>query len=291
MNAPLPLSVTLTMDQSMQASLMEFEQYLQIARAVTIDSPEMATIANDELRATITNLAKVEEFKKRFVQPAKQIIENANELFNPAIKTLTESRDLLKERLSVWTVEQQRLADERRRAREAEERAARQKAEQEAAAARAKADAEAAEKRRQAEAQLEAQRKAEAEGNAKAAAAAAAAAAKLAEQAAAVTENAEVKAQEKQAAAVATIAPEAEPEKVRGFGLRDNWKAQLKAPLTEEQALEMIVAAVAAGRRDLLALLKIDWSAGDKLAKAQKTMFAVPGLEAVNKQVATSRAA
>jgi hypothetical protein len=279
------------MATQIRTKLLELEHWLNIAEAVTIETPDEAKLANDLLREAIGLVAWVKEQKDGFVAPAKDMIRHAEAWFDPALKTVSAAESLIRERLRDWTIAQQRLADERRRAQEAEERAARQKAEQQAAAARAKADAEAAEKRRQAEAQLEAQRNAEAEGNAKAAAAAAAAAAKLTEQAAAVVENAEAKAMEIQTAVVSAVAPAQEPEKVKGFGLRDNWKAQLKGFSTEEQALEMIVTAIAAGRRDMLPLLKIDWSACDKLAKAQKTVFAVPGLEAVNKQISTSRAA
>jgi hypothetical protein len=47
-----------------------------------------------------------------------------------------------------------------------------------------------------------------------------------------------------------------------------------------------IATAIAGGRTDLLALFKLDMSAANRLAKAQKKGMKVPGLQAVNRPVA-----
>jgi hypothetical protein len=50
-----------------------------------------------------------------------------------------------------------------------------------------------------------------------------------------------------------------------------------------------IAGEIVAGRKDLAALLKLDMSAADKLAKALKESFNVPCLVAKNTPVASSR--
>jgi hypothetical protein len=198
----------------------------------------------------------------------------------------------LRAKLQDFTTEQKRLADEAERQRQAEERRVRQEAEAKAAAERAKAEQIAAEQRRQAEAAEAARRKAEAEGNAKAAARAAAEAATLQEKAVATIENADAKAAETIMAAQAALQlPPATAEKVAGFSLRDNWKAELHPGKGEYAVIALIVEAIANGRSDLLALLKLDMSAADKLAKALKGAMNVPGMLAVNRQTSVSRAA
>jgi hypothetical protein len=251
----------------------------------------MAVLANDELRGVIARKEALKKWRDKFIAPATQIIENAKALFNPALNALGQSETLLRAELQRWTVEQKRLADEERLKREAEERRLRHEAEAKAAADRAKAEQVAAEQRRLARAAEEARQKAVAEGNAKAAAAAAAEAAKLEEKAAATIENAEAKAAETIIAAQAAVTVASAPEKVAGFSLRDNWKAELLPGKGDRDVIPLIVDAIASGRTELLALLKLDMGAADKLAKALKKAMSVPGMQAVNRQTSMSRAA
>lgn len=260
------------------------------ATTFVVDDAITADLANRELRSTKDRLKKLDDARKSLIAPARQIIESAQLIFKPAIDALTEAEGIYKAKLTDWSRrEEERLACERRE-REAAERLARQKAEQAAAAARARAEAEAAEARRKAQEAEEARRKAEAEGNARAAAAAAAEAAKLQEKAAAAEENGAAKAQAAILSAAAQVAPE--PVAVatpKGFSTRDNWVAELASGQDEGSAKAAIVAAIAAGRADLLGLLVLDMSAASKLAKALKSAMNVPGLVAVNKPVAASR--
>lgn len=297
MNAPLPLSVTLTMPPETYAELQQDEAAVEVARAYVIDSEDMAALANTELKGVIARKKRLKELKDGFVAPAKQILENASNLFNPALEALTQAEGVLKAALTTWTTEQQRIADERRRQQEKEERERRQKAEQEAAAARAKAQAEAeaaAQRAREAAAAAEAARES---GNAKEAAKQAGLAAKATELAHAAIENGNAKAADALIAAEAAApAPVEAPAKIAGFSTRKNFKAELAPGETAETALDKIICAIAGvdelrGRLDLRALLEVDTSAADRLAKAQQTMFNVPGLVAVNRPVASSRAA
>jgi flagellar biosynthesis GTPase FlhF len=292
MNAPLPLSVTLTMDADTAATLAQDEMAVETARAYVIDSPDMAELANGELRSVILRKKRLKELKDGFVAPAKQILENAANLFNPALEALADAESILKSALTVWTTAQKQLADEARRKQEAEERERRQKAEAEAAAERARAEEKAREEQRKAEDAAAAAEKARAEGNAKEAAKQAALAAKASEAAVAAVETGNVKAAEKLISAEAAMpAPVAAPAKVAGFGTRENWVAELAPGFDEAGALVDIVLAISAGRRDLLALVKLDMSAANKLAKAQKKLFSVPGLVSKDRPVAASRAA
>jgi ATPase subunit of ABC transporter with duplicated ATPase domains len=195
--------------------------------------------------------------------------------------------------LTIYDGECKRLADEARRTREAEERRARQEADAKAAAERARAEEQAAAARKLAE-EAEAKRVAAvAEGNKRAAAAAAAEKAKQEEQARSVIENGEAKAMELQLAAAAApttvVAPE--PVKLAGFSTRENWVAEFAAGMREDDVKLALCQAIAGGRPDLLALLAIDMPAANRLAKAQKKNMHAPGLQAVNRPVATSRAA
>lgn len=286
---PQPLSVSLVMTPTMYTSLQREQGALTIAQAYEIDSASMAVEANTELQSVKGRIKQVKEWKSGFVAPAKQIIANAESLFDPALESLAQAEATLKAGLMTWQTAETKRIEDARRAQEEADRRARQKAEQEAAAIKAKADADAAEARRKAEEALQAQLKAVAEGDASAARAAAAEAAKQSEKAAAAIENGEMKSiQTEMAAAARVTAPvETAPAKLAGFSTRDNWVVELAAP-TEADAIKAIGAALAT-RPELIAMLKLDMPAAGKLAKALKHQFNVPGLKAVNKPVAASR--
>lgn len=286
------LSVQLTMTPEIAATLQRESGALEVAQAFRVDSPDMAVFANSELKLVKERTARLKELKAGFVAPAKQIIGNAEALFDPPLAALDAAEKHLKGELTTWTAEQERIADEARRAREAEERKRRQEAEAKAAAERAKAEEIAREERRKAAEAEVARVKALAEGNAKAAAKAASDAAAAEQRGKAAIENAEVKATQIELASVSmpstVVVPE--PQKLEGFSTRDNWVAELNDSVTEDQATLLIAQAIATGRTDLLPLLKRDPAACNRLAKAQKKSMNVPGMRAVNRPIAASRA-
>lgn len=294
-----PLSVTLTMDETMVNALRADQVIALELDSYVIDSKPMADLANTAMRGSIARIAEIKEWKAKFVEPAKQIIANAEALFDPAIAARQQFVAGMRGKLADYTTEQLRIAAEEQRKRDEEARRVRQEAEQRAAAERAKAEAIALEQRRLAAEAEAARQKAEAEGNAKEAAKQAAAAATLTEKAHATIENAETKASQvvMAAEAAATATPITMPEKVSGFGMRDNWKLRLVAGKSEQDAIAMIVAAIAGVpvdkfvRPELLAMFKLDASAGDRLAKALKKACNVPGMQSVNEQTTVSRAA
>lgn len=294
---PDNLSVELRMDESMSAALQADEAVTAMLDSYTIDSLAMANIANGDMRASIVRIEEIKALKAGFVAPAKQIIANAEALFDPAIRARQAFATGLRAKLADFAIEQKRLADESRRRAEDEERKRRQEAEVKAAAERAKAEQIAAEQRRQAAEAEEARRKAVAEGNAKEAARAAAEAAKMQEKATATLENADAKAAETIMAAQAALPLVPAVEKVAGFSLRDNWQGELRPGVDEAGATALIVSGITGipadkfVRPDLLPLLKLDAGAGHRLAKALKNAFNVPGMQAVNRQTSVSRAA
>lgn len=283
-----PLSVTLQMDEGMMAGLRAAEGTIEVARSVVIDCPEMAELANNELRDVIARKNAVSGWKKKFVQPARDIIKNAEALFGTAEKRLEESEAHLRGLLTDWTKKEAvRVAAEQRRLEEIA-RKERAEAEARAAAERARAEQASVEKRREAEAAEEARRQAEADGDKRAAQAAAAQSARLREEAVSRVDAGEAKAQEVQLVAAAA-APVAAPKAATpsGFALRDNWGAEYAK--NEEHALQAIVEAIGKGRVELYGYLKIDMSAASKTAKALKERLNIPGIKAVNNQTSVSR--
>ncbi len=278
------LSVTLTMPPEIAQTLARESGALIVAEAFVVDGPEMAVIANEELRQIKARAANITAMRDRF-------IAKVQEFFNQPLRALSDAEALLKSRLLTYQIEQSQIANEARLKVETEERARRQKAEQVAAAARAEAEERARQERAKAAQAEKRRQEAEAAGNAAAARAAAEAAAKANERAQAATENGEAKAQEAilTAAATAPTVVVPVPVKLAGFSTRDNWTAEMTAA-TEAEAVRLIVAALPE-RPDFAAYLKIDALSLNKLAKAQKDLMAVPGFRAKNTPISASRAA
>lgn len=301
------LSIALNLTPEIAGTLQREAGALETAKGYVIDGPEMAEFVNGELRNIKSSLTKIKGLRQGFVAPAKQIIANAEALFDPAIQALTAAESHVKGLLMNYQAEQERIAAEARRRQQEEERKARAEAEAKAAAERARAEQEAAEKRRQAEA-AEAERKrqeeeaerlrkegdqrAAAEAARKAAAAAAESARKN-EEAQGAIDKGEAKATAAQLSAVPTAAPTPAPQPaaLAGFSSRENWLAEPLPGKDIEDVKALVVAAIASGRAELMGLLKFDESAANKMAKALKKAFNVPGMQSVNRPVAASRAA
>lgn len=279
MQVVVPVTAALTQGIKPIGALIE-------AEAWTVDSNEMAQLAAEQRKAWATRIDQVKALQADFIEPAKtfmaKIKENCAKWFAPALTDLEAGRDLLGRKLLAWDkAETDRIAAEKAKI-EAENRRIRQEAEAKAAAERARAEEQAREQRRREQEALEAQRKAIAEGNAKAAAKAAAEAAKAQEAARAAVENGNAKAQqaELEAAARASAAPIPEAVKIEGSSVKANWVAVLADGYTEDRALLEICKAIAAGRSDLMALVKVDTAARgplNKLAAALKKAMNVPG--------------
>lgn len=241
--------------------------FLSIARAMVIDSDEMATEAMAEMKVIRTSAKQLKEMQTSLTAPAQQIIDNARAIFTPNIKAAEEAERIIKASLTSWEGEKQRRIAEARRKAEEEAAAARRKADEEAAAARAKAEAEAEELRAKAEA-------ARAAGNA-------AQAAKLETRAEAKVEAADEKAAQLQIAAAAATPVVIEERKTEGFHTREKWVAEVKDFGAFLRAI--------ADRPEYHSLVKEDQSALNKLASALKRAMKLDGVEVRCEAIAVAR--
>lgn len=298
-----PLHVTLALDHAMAQHLASANAIVAEAESLEVDSLPMAEYANGFLRELKAKKTRIEQMHDDIVNPVKLALANAKKWFTPSIDAHDQAERIVKGKLADFTrKEAERVAAERR----AQEEAARQRreqAERDAAAAQARAAAAAAESRRKAAEAAEKERQALAAGNARAAAAAAAERAKQEEAERQKIAEGERKAAEAQlAAAAAPVVEVREAEKIAGFSMRSAWEAERTAP-DDATAIRLIAEAICGvrvadskavltgtQRHDLIALLKIDTAAANRLAKALKGSFNVPGFRAVDKPVPVSRA-
>lgn len=283
MSQQTEFSAVVRITPDVQDQLTASSGLLAKVKGYLIRSNDDAQAVNADLLAIKTAARNLDGVRKSIVKPLDEARTNAQAFFLPALDALKAAEDHCKHLLLGW---QEKLDAERREAqRKAEEEARRlrQKQEAEAAAARAKAEEQAREMRRKAEEAEAARQRAVAEGNAKAAAEAAARAAKEQERAAAVVEAAEAKiAHAEQVAPVIMAAPIAAPE-IKGFSSRTVWRARVTD--------KTVLIRAAADRPDIAALLLVDEKAANRLAGALKAALAVPGLEAYEEKLATSRIA
>lgn len=297
------VSNAVRLDEATRARLRESDGLVAVAQACVVDCHDMALVAKQNLDSVIAFKKDLEARRKKFVEPAMTIIENAKAEYNPSIKAAEEAEQIYRIRLSAYQLAEQKRIEDARRKQQEEERRRREAAEREAAAARARAEEQAREARRKAEEAAERERKAVAEGNTRAAAAAAAERAKREEEERQRREQAEREEQRRQfqAAATATVAEVPAPVKIAGLGSRENWVAELSAN-DERSALLLICEAICGiavaddrpvltgnKRRDLLSLITFNESAANKLAKALKENFNVPGYRAADRPITTNR--
>lgn len=288
--APREFNLALRVDESINKDLSEGAGLVAVAEACMVDCHDMALVAKKNLDSVIAFRKTLEQKRTRFIEPAKQIIEEANALFVPAIKAAEQAEGIYRRQLGTWTIGEQRRIEDARKKHAEEERARREQAERDAAAARARAEAAAAEARRKAEEATKREEAARAEGNARGAAAAAAARAKAEEEERQKLEGAARESERirMEAAAAPTTLVLMAPV-IEGLSLRDNWIAERTAQ-TDGAALAAICAAIAGGARvDLMALVKIDEAAINRLARALKDSMNVPGYRAVNNRIPVNR--
>lgn len=244
------------------------------AQSLDIDCPEMAVIGNEDMQDKKRLRNAIEAKRKELVAPIDAARASVQEFFRPFLDAFDTAEGIYKEKLLAWKKkEDARIAEEQRKAREAVEAERRRQAEAEAAA-RAKADQEAAELRERAAA-------AAAEGNA-------VQAAKLEARAEEKVIQGEAKAQEiavQRAATAAVVAPPPVAAKLKGTGVRDNWKA-IAPPEKKGEILAFIAA-----NPQYHHLVEFNPSALNQMAKALKDMLptTIPGLLVTNDQTITTR--
>lgn len=259
-------------DPKLLALPTQAEREVDCAKALVIDSPEMADIAADSLGQVSKRRKAIEEQRLALTRPMDEAKRRVMEFFGRALDPLTTAEGLIRGKLSQYhAAERERVARELRAQQEA---AAQERREREAEAAKAR-EAERA-------AQAEADRLArEAAESGSADAARAAEEAELERQAAAdqlVQAEAEAEA--------ATFAPPAvvrDTPKVAGASFRGAWKAEC----TDLAALIR----AAATNPQLHCLLKVDTTALGQMARAQKGAVAIPGVRFYQDTVVSVRRA
>jgi hypothetical protein len=296
-----PVSSVVTVSDNIQSTLARHRGALEYAREAypVIETVEVANDCSIHLKALKHAEDEVATAKAELLDPVKRWIEKWISPTHDSIKLAIEHCNTAL--LAFKKREDERVARERREAEEAD-RKARAEAQARAAAEEARAR-QAAEQKRREEEEAERKRKAaEEEGNKREALKQAALVARLREEAAAREEAGRQEADRiRQEAAAIAPTEVRQAEKVTGFSTRKNWKAKLGPNTTEDNAILKIAAGIFGleikdrnpgeklslefcydARPELIAMLKIDWTAANKTAKAHEANFNVPGLEAWN---------
>lgn len=230
-------------------------EMVDIATDYKIETQEDADLAGTQLRAMVQFRKDTDTLRLEQTRPIDKLKSDIKAEFDPALSKAGEAETLLRAELTRWTREQQRIADEARRAAEIQAEKDR------------KAAAEALERE---EARLATLKTAQAQ-----------------ERAQERVETAQARFQEAQVTAPTKIAA---PAKVSGFSLRDNWQ-----PEFTEGSLAELVAAVAGvpvadlKRAPLLRYLQLDKVAIGKVVKAMADATDIPGVRAVNNQTSAVR--
>lgn len=226
----------------------------EVALAVEIDSPEMLSIAGDELREITGKRKQIEEMRLSLTRPLDESKKRIMDLFRAPTERLEQAEALLRNGVLTYQQAERAKADALRREQEAKLAAERADAE------RAQREAERAEHEAR-----EAARHAATEQERAAANEAAALAAAQREEAQAKVEIAEI----------APMPVIAEAPKADGVSTRQTWKAEV----SDFRAL-VLAAAERAQRGDesLLAFLTPDTKALAGAARSMRNKLLVPGV-------------
>lgn len=233
------------------------------ARSLIIDGPEMASIAGENLVAYARMAKTIEAERVALIGPINEAHARVQAFFKRFSDPISEAISITKGKFSAYQIEQQRIADEQQKIRDAEAAKERGRLAAEAAAAQAKADAEEKRLREEAAAALEA-------GDA-------VKAAKLEARAEEKQEAAAVKVADIQMQAASTVAAVVAPTTARVSGvskMKDNWKYVVE----DESKVPR-------------EFLMIDEKKLGQYAKAMKDSAPVPGVRFYNDKSVAVRAA
>lgn len=230
---------------------------IESANAIIIDSQQMLELARDELKEIKAVKDDFEAKRNAARKPHRDALADIDERLKEPRQFLDDAEKVVRGAISNWLAEQERIAAQARRAAEEAERQRRLEAA--AAAEKARKESEAAAAAAQAEQDFDRRREAEAR------AADAAAAAQAASVEAVVSHQ---------------VAAAPEP-KVSGVSGRKNYSAECVSILE--------LAAYIVSNPQYANLLKIDQTALNALARAQKEMFKLPGCKLLTKTVTVVR--
>ena len=87
------------------------DRVLAVAKAIVVDSPEMAEIAASELVNIKARAKDLDEERKRITKPMDDAKKAVMDTYKPAIERLGQAETALKDAISSYQKEQRRLAD------------------------------------------------------------------------------------------------------------------------------------------------------------------------------------
>lgn len=135
------ITVNLPDERALQTQV---DSAVATADSYTIDSVEVLTLANDDLREIAGAVKQMDDLRTTFVKPLNDEVKFINDTFRPFIDGLKQARSILEPKIITFQrAEAARVAEEQRRANEAAA-AERRKMEEEARAAQASGDEETA---------------------------------------------------------------------------------------------------------------------------------------------------
>jgi len=103
---------TLTYNRPKASALTQSaDRVLAVAKAIKVDSPEMAEIAASELVTIKTRAKDLDEERKSITKPMDDAKKAVMDIYKPAIERLGQAETALKDAISGYQKEQRRLAD------------------------------------------------------------------------------------------------------------------------------------------------------------------------------------
>ena len=102
----LPLSVNLAIPDKTRSRLKTFETAFDMVKDYTITDADTAAAVASEMNAYLRSIDELEVLRKKHIAPGLQVIQNAKDLFDPAINGLIAAKDFCKNLLSGWDVKE-----------------------------------------------------------------------------------------------------------------------------------------------------------------------------------------
>ena len=100
------MSIALHIDDDMRRQINNDVGALSMAQEYIIDCAEMAQAASNERTTLAKRIDDLKARRNKFLGPAKEIIKQAEELFDPAIKNLNAAREYLGQGLISWNAKE-----------------------------------------------------------------------------------------------------------------------------------------------------------------------------------------
>ncbi len=127
-----------------EALAKQVTEATEMAQSYVIDSTDVLTLANDDLKEIVKTIKDMDEQRDSFVRPLNEEVKFINNAFRPHIEGLKQARAILEPKIITFQREEAaRIAAEQRKANEAAA-AERRKIEEQAKEAESKGDVETA---------------------------------------------------------------------------------------------------------------------------------------------------